>query len=174
MVDGEKREVEGVLVIKEKKKSTKKVRDPNAPPKKKKMTAAQREEMLIENFVGLQRVMINLSMKFENLSDNMAKLLNVFEISARDYMVNKGKTTPEVDRELMSRVNMLLDQNKSIMSSVKTLDEKVKKQESVKSVSASMTSTPQVQTPNIPAGMQQSQYTPFVAPAKPKTIVQTI
>lgn len=179
MVDGEKREVEGVLVIKEKKKSskksTRKVRDPNAPPKKKKMTAAQREEMLIENFVGLQRAMINLSMKFENLSDNMAKLLNVFEISARDYMVNKGKTTPEVDRDIINRINMLLDQNKAIMGSVRSLDEKVKKQESIKPVSAPMSApSPQVQTPNVPAGMQQSQYTPSVAPAKPKTIVQTI
>jgi hypothetical protein len=148
--------------------------DNSGIPKKKKMTAREREELLIENFVGLQRAMINLSMKFENLSDNMSKLLNVFEISARDYMMNKGKTTPEVDRDLMNRVNMLLDQNKAIMGSVRALDEKVKKQESIKSVSTPITPSAPAQTSNVPSGMQPSQYMPSATPAKPKTIVQTI
>jgi hypothetical protein len=177
MVEGEKRQVEGVLVLKEKKTKSRKVSKKslgNLIPKKKKMTAAQREEMLIENFVGLQRAMINLSMKFENLSDNISKLLNVFEVSARDYMINKGKTTPDVDRDLINRINMLLDQNKAIMGSIRALDEKVKKQEPVKPSPAPIVPPVQAQTPNVPAGMQQSQYTPSITPSKPKTIVQTI
>ena len=139
-------------------------------PKKKKMTAREREELLIENFVGLQRAMINLSMKFENLSDNISKLLNVFEVSARDYMVNKGRATPEVDRDLMNRINLLLDQNKNILNSVRSIDDKTKKQEVKASVQMN---APQTQSSNVPQGMQQS-YTPTTAPAKPKTIIQTI
>lgn len=178
MVSGEKREVEGVLVLKEKKTDSKKKSsrsssiNSNGVPKKKKMTAAQREELLIENFVGLQRAMINLSMKFENLSDNMSKLLNIFEISARDYMVNKGRQTPEVDRDLMNRINILMEQNKSIMNNVRSLDEKTKKQETPKLV-PQMNQSQQLSS-GIPQGMQQSQYTQSVAPSKPKTIVQTI
>lgn len=178
MVDGEKREVEGVLIIKNKKtngrKSTKKIKDPNAPPKKKKMTAAQREEMLIENFVGLQRAMINLSMKFENLSDNISKLLNVFEVSARDYMVNKGRTSPEVDKDLLNRVNMLIDQNKNIMGAIRSLEDKTKKQEPMKTPMAPVTPAAPMSSSTIPTGMQPSQYTPSIPQAKPKTIVQTI
>jgi len=142
-------------------------------PKKKRMTAREREELLIENFVGLQRAMINLSMKFENLSDNMSKLLNIFEVSARDYMVNKGRTTPEVDRDLVNRINLLLDQNKNILASVRSIEDKARKQENTKPVSAPVVVPQMSASSNVPAGMQQS-YTPTTAPAKPKTIVQTI
>jgi len=177
MVDGEKRVVEGVLVLKEKKTNEKKIKVKKVPksiiPKKKKMSAREREELLIENFVGLQRAMINLSMKFENLSDNISKLLNVFEVSARDYMVNKGRTTPEVDKDLLNRINMLIDQNKNILSSIRSLEDKTKKQEPIKTPIAPITpSIPSSST--IPAGMQQSQYTPSIPQSKPKTIVQTI
>jgi hypothetical protein len=183
MVDGEKRVVEGVLVLKEKKTKEKKTKVKKVPksiiPKKKKMSASEREELLIENFVGLQRAMINLSMKFENLSDNISKLLNVFEVSARDYMVNKGRTSPEVDKDLLNRINMLLEQNKTIINGIRSLDDKTKKQEAIKAPMNPMPpnipiaqTTPQ--SPTIPAGMQPSQYTPSIAQAKPKTIVQTI
>ncbi len=182
MVEGEKRVVEGVLVLKEKKtkekKSSRKKNPKSLIPKKKKMSAREREELLIENFVGLQRAMINLSMKFENLSDNISKLLNVFEVSARDYMVNKGRTTPEVDKELLNRINMLIDQNKTIMNGIRSIDDKNRKQEFAKapvSPMAPMAPTTQT-TPSssaVPAGMQPSQYTPLIQ-SKPKTIVQTI
>jgi len=38
---------------------------------------------LIENFVDLQKVMISLSDKFDKLSGNISKLLELFEVSAR-------------------------------------------------------------------------------------------
>ncbi|MEI7718230.1 MAG: hypothetical protein WCI72_00045 [archaeon] len=157
-------------------KGAKKMVDSNGVPKKKKMTAREREELLIENFIGLQRAMINLSMKFENLSDNIAKLLNVFEVSARDYMVNKGRTSPEVDRDLVNRINMLIEQNKAIMSTVRSIEEKSKQKPEASKAPVQMVSPQQTQVPstNIPQGMQQSQYNPSTAPAKPKTIVQTI
>ncbi|MDP3992407.1 MAG: hypothetical protein U1B79_01440 [Candidatus Pacearchaeota archaeon] len=41
------------------------------------------ERALIENFIGLQRVMVNLSAKFESLSSQISKLLDLFEISAK-------------------------------------------------------------------------------------------
>lgn len=182
MVEGEKREVEGVLVLKEKKtkgRKSSRVSSSDGISKKKKMSAREREELLIENFVGLQRAMINLSMKFENLSDNMSKLLNVFEVSARDYMVNKGRTSPEVDKDLLNRINMLIDQNKNIMNGIRSIDDKTKKQETNKTPGVPVPQmNPMTQTTpsssNIPAGMQPSQYPQSGALAKPKTIVQTI
>jgi len=41
------------------------------------------ERALIENFIGLQKVMVNLSGKFEDLSSQISKLLDLFEISAK-------------------------------------------------------------------------------------------
>lgn len=41
------------------------------------------ERALIENFIGLQKVMVNLSNKFDNLSSQISKLLDLFEISAK-------------------------------------------------------------------------------------------
>ncbi|NMB66704.1 hypothetical protein GYA25_01435, partial [Candidatus Woesearchaeota archaeon] len=38
---------------------------------------------LIENFVSLQRVMTNLAVKLEDLSSQISKLLELFEISAK-------------------------------------------------------------------------------------------
>lgn len=41
------------------------------------------ERALIENFIGLQKVMVNLSAKFDSLSNQISKLLDLFEISAK-------------------------------------------------------------------------------------------
>jgi len=132
--------------------------------KSNKMSAAKREELLIENFVGLQKAMINLSVKFENLSDNISKLLNVFELSAKDIVANKGRQSPEIDREIMNRINMLLDQNKNLMNSVRNLESKRE------TIPPAM--PPMSQSSNIPQGMQQSQS--IQQNQIKKTIVQTI
>jgi len=41
------------------------------------------ERAIIENFIGLQRVMVNLSAKFDSLSSQISRLLDLFEISAK-------------------------------------------------------------------------------------------
>ena len=37
------------------------------------------------NFISLQKVLTNLSGRFDELSDNMSKLLQLFEISAKTF-----------------------------------------------------------------------------------------
>ena len=96
------------------------------PKKPRKLSAAEREKILIDNFIGLQKVMVTLSMKFENLSDNITKLLGVFESSARDYMVNKGRSSPDKDREYLAQLNTLIEQNKSISRGIMQLDERMR------------------------------------------------
>jgi len=41
------------------------------------------EKALIENFIGLQKVMVNLSEKFDSLAGQISKLLELFDISAK-------------------------------------------------------------------------------------------
>jgi hypothetical protein len=84
------------------------------------------EKVLIENFVSLQRVMTNLALKFENLSGQLSKLLELFEISAKT-LAEKGPVTEqkmEIDPKITEKLNSLLDQNRVIAKGVAMLYEK--------------------------------------------------
>lgn len=84
------------------------------------------QEALIENFVNLQRVLTNLSIKFDNLSDNISKLLQLFEISAKSFIKKTEGTTVGEDRELLNKLDTLLDQNKTIAKGLTLIEEKVR------------------------------------------------
>ena len=53
------------------------------------------EKALVDNFVALQKVMVNLSAKFDNLSTQISKLLELFEISAKSLAQKDIKTEKE-------------------------------------------------------------------------------
>jgi hypothetical protein len=89
---------------------------------KKKMTAKEREELLIENFVGLQHAMTNMSVKFGALSDNLSRLLQIFEESAKNF-VSGGK--PD-DAEMLSKIDSLLNQNKTIAKGLVLMEGKLR------------------------------------------------
>jgi len=79
-------------------------------PVKNKMTAREREELLVENFVGLQHAMTNMSVKFGELSDNISKLLQVFEESAKNFISGEKND----DQDMLKKIDSLLNQNKTI------------------------------------------------------------
>ena len=91
-------------------------------PKEKKMTAKEREELLIENFVGLQHAMTNMSIKFGSLSDNISKLLQVFEEAAKNF-ISGGKSD---DRDMLKKIDSLLDQNKTIAKGLILMEGKLR------------------------------------------------
>ncbi|MDP2946911.1 MAG: hypothetical protein Q8N88_02245 [Nanoarchaeota archaeon] len=98
---------------------------------KKKLTAQQREEILIENFVGLQHAMTNLSIKFTGLSENINRLLQVFEESAKSFTVAETKNddsdaNKEVNQEMIKKIDSLLDQNKTIAQGLVIMEEKLR------------------------------------------------
>jgi len=88
----------------------------------KRMNATEREELLIENFVGLQHAMTNLSIKFGALSDNLSKLLLVYEEAAKNYALT-GKTDNE---DMLRKINSLLDQNKTIAKGLVLMEAKLR------------------------------------------------
>jgi len=55
------------------------------PPKIIKKTPVEKkiDKALINNFIALQKIMVNFSAKFDNLSNQISKLLELFEISAK-------------------------------------------------------------------------------------------
>jgi hypothetical protein len=84
------------------------------------------EKILVENFVSLQRVMTNLALKFDNLSGQLSKLLELFEISAKT-LAEKGYSSEqkmEIDPKITEKLNSLLDQNRVIAKGVAMLYEK--------------------------------------------------
>lgn len=99
-------------------------------PKKRKKTSrnapskTQIEESLIENFVKLQSVMTNMSVKFDQLSDNITRLLELFEIAAKSFVQHEKETSGDAD--LLVKLDTLLDQNKTIANGLTLMEEKVR------------------------------------------------
>jgi len=114
-------------VIKKKvsKKVTKKKRA-RVPTRSEKM-----EKILIENFVSLQKVMTNLSEKFDKLAKQSSELLNLFEESARivikrDFQLPKDGGDKKDIKEVESKLNTLLEQNKIIAKGLTLIHETAK------------------------------------------------
>ena len=83
------------------------------------------EKVLIENFVALQKVMVNLSSKFEDLSINIKKLLDLFENAAKSLA--KDGPDPSAKKEavsIMKKLDSLADQNKLIARGLTLMHEK--------------------------------------------------
>lgn len=89
----------------------------NKPFQKKSMKNNDINKILVENFVSLQRVMTNLSVKFDNLSSQISKLLELFEISAKTIAEKDPKTNEnhkDINKDIMEKIDNLLEQNKVI------------------------------------------------------------
>lgn len=94
--------------------------------KKDVMTKAELEQALLNNFVNLQKVLTNLSIKFEDLSNNISKILQLFEISAKSFAEKYSGSFGESDKEFLKKLDALLDQNKTIAKGIMLMEEKVR------------------------------------------------
>jgi hypothetical protein len=107
------------------KKESKKVLSKENP---KHITASSEEinKILVENFVSLQRTMTNMAEKFDKLSDNISGLLKLFEISARSFMDKQPVPDLEKDKEFLNKLNLLIDQNKTIAKGLTLMEGKIR------------------------------------------------
>ena len=85
------------------------------------------ERILIDNFVSLQKVMTNLSIKFDSLTTQISKLLELFEISAKSLAEKNIETikTQGETKEILKKMDNLLDQNKIIARGLTLMHEKI-------------------------------------------------
>jgi len=83
------------------------------------------QKILTENFIALQKVMTNLAVKFEDLTERINKLLDVFEISAKS-LAEKNLDTVEstANKEVLEKIESIIEQNKVIARGVSLLYEK--------------------------------------------------
>lgn len=113
---------------KRKKQASKKSK--KTPGKKRKYSQKQIDQKLTENFIGLQKVMANMAKKFDNLSGQISKLLELFEISAKalaekDYKKEKSKAE---EKQIKDKLDNLMEQNKVIARGLTLMNEKILEQ----------------------------------------------
>lgn len=95
-------------------------------------------ETLVDNFTSFQKVMTNLTEKFDNLSNQMSELLKLFESSAKalaekDYKKEKEEKTSKEElrkkKEIVEKLDKVLEQNKTIAKGLTLMHEKVEEHE---------------------------------------------
>jgi hypothetical protein len=106
----------------EEKVKSKQIKKTKAKPQKK----IDIEEALIHNFVNLQKVLTNLAIRFDDLSKNISKMLELFEISAKSFAEKGPGRQGEVDQEFLKKLDSLLDQNKTISKGIMLMEERIR------------------------------------------------
>jgi len=96
--------------------------------KPQKVSGTTVEKILVENFVSLQRVMVNLSVKLDNLASQISQLLSLFEISAKSLAEKNIDLGGNYEKRMMEKLDNLVDQNKTIARGVSFLHEGEQKQ----------------------------------------------
>jgi len=119
------------------------------------------EKALTDNFIAIQRVMVNLSSKFETLSSQISKLLELFEISA------KALARKDFDKE----------ENKGMKDISDKLDEIAQK---TGLIGRGITLMHEVKSPNLPREMPREipemrprPQAPLQPPARPLTMPES-
>ena len=118
--------------------------------RKNTITKTELEQTLINNFTSLQKVLTNLVIKFDDLSTNMSKLLQLFEISAKSFVENKSIKEPikeqkeerREDKDLLNKLDSLLDQNKIIAKGIILMEDRIRKRAEPESVEGRLRSRP--------------------------------
>ena len=86
------------------------------------------EKVLVENFVSLQKVMTDLSTRFDKLTNQISDLLEIFETSAealsRKDFKQPQTSDPESHEKIISGLKELSDQNKIIAKGLTLVHEK--------------------------------------------------
>ena len=96
------------------------------PKKEDSEKTAEVNRILVENFVSLQKAMTHLAVKFDSLSEQISKLLQLFEISAKSFAEKEKTENTEKDKDFLMKVDTLLEQNKTIAKGLTLMDERVR------------------------------------------------
>ncbi len=98
-----------------------KEKDEEKPEIKKKLN---KEDLLMQNFITLQKVLVNLSVKVDALTEQISKLLALFEISAKSFAQREGTSLDKGDKDFLEKLDQLIEQNKIIAKGITLIDEK--------------------------------------------------
>lgn len=82
-------------------------------------------KILVENFVSLQKVLTNLSIKFESLTKRLDGMIELFEESAKTVVKGEMNSIEEAKHteKVLNKMDKLFDQNKLIARGLTLLNE---------------------------------------------------
>lgn len=116
------------------------------------------EHKILDNLVSLQKVHTNMAEKFDNLSDQISKLLALFEISAQTFAKHPyNNIGTEKDKDFLDKVDKLLEQNKTIAKGLMLMEERIRERISS---DQGQTQTVQFITPAVSSRPAQAQAQP--------------
>ena len=83
------------------------------------------QNAVMDNFVALQKVMTNLSIKIDDLTTQLSKLLQLFEISAKALAEKEVKISEggKDSKEIIDKLENLFEQNKILARGLTLLHE---------------------------------------------------
>jgi hypothetical protein len=116
-------------------------------------------KVLLENFVSLQRVMTNLAVKLDDLSSNISKLLELFEISAK-ALAEKEFDVEKDNKEILERLNGLVDQNKILARGMALMHERIPREQMPMQMPPQIPQMQQQMPQQMNQGMMSPQYLP--------------
>lgn len=93
-------------------KKKRKKRSTSSAPKKS--TKFELEREISRNLIELQKVHTDMAEKFGKLSGEISQLLALFEVTARNFTRNMPIGEQEKDKEFLTKIDKLLDQNKTL------------------------------------------------------------
>ena len=109
-----------------KKKSVKKTKKAKKRTVSSQSVEIKMQPVLVDNFVSLQKVMVNLANKFDNLNTQIIKLLDLFEISAKSLAKKDFKLgQEESNKEVLNKLGELSEQNKIIAKGLTLIHESI-------------------------------------------------
>jgi hypothetical protein len=82
------------------------------------------DDLLMQNFVGLQKVIVDLSLKLNDLTINLSKLLKLFELSAETLVKKDFNIERENEKDILRKLDSLLEQNKLVARGFTLMHEK--------------------------------------------------
>jgi hypothetical protein len=88
--------------------------------------AGHLEDKIVHNLVELQKIHTDVAEKFTKLSNQLASLLTLFEMTARSFAQQSNNPALEKDKEFLDKIDKLLDQNKTIAKGLTLMEEKMR------------------------------------------------
>jgi len=83
-----------------------------------------KDDLLMQNFISLQKVLTNLAVRVDSLTNQTSKLLSLFEISAKSFAQKQGSSINREDKEFLEKLDQLIEQNKLIARGITLMDNK--------------------------------------------------
>ena len=123
-------------------------------------SSAKTDDLLMQNFVGLQKVIVDLSLKLNGLTEQISQLLKLFEMSAETIVKKEFKVDKESNQELMKRLDLITEQNKLVARGFTLMHEKPAEE------------MPRTNTAPVPFQRTQGNIQPMTAPIAPRQNVQ--